>query len=159
MVEDFTRNQCPFYPYVLNSHSSEGTMFLSRENSFYETKFSSKEFQLQYNKSFKTINSMNQSCDSKLNQMLAKTSSNNVFNLIEECLNSIEEQSAITTNELYMKMSECLLDVLQITFNPPFDKEDYAKALNYQSILVEKMIKFVDVKLINESVNGREYYC
>lgn len=148
MAEDSTRyNQCSFLPFVLKSHSSEGTMYLSRENSFFETKFSSKEFKLQYNKSFKTIKSINQSCDNKLNQMLAKTNYNNVFNRVEEFLNSIEGQSDIVSNDSYMKTSECLLDILHITINPSFDKDDYVKALTFQSVLVDKMMKFVDMKL------------
>ena len=89
-MEESTRsNSGLFIPFFLKSHSSEGTLYISRENSFYDTKISSKEFQLQYNKSFTTFN---QCFDNKLTLMLNKTNYANTLNKIEAFLSQPDMQ-------------------------------------------------------------------
>ena len=46
-----------------------------------------------------------------------------------------------------MKLATLLFDVISFTSNPPFDKNDYLKALEYQYILIEKMINSVQHNL------------
>lgn len=116
---------------------------LSRENSFFDTKFTSNEFQLQYNKNFSSKNTI---YDSKFNQMITKTNNTNVLKKTEAVINSIENQK-IKTTDLYKKISDCLFDILFITSNPPNDKEDYLRALQFQQILIDLMIQFVNSKV------------
>ena len=83
--------------------------------------------------------------DSKFYQMITKTNTLNLLNKIENNLNS----SYIDNNsiESYMKLATLLFDVISFTSNPPFDKNDYIKALEYQCILIEKMINSVQHNL------------
>ena len=84
--------------------------------------------------------------DSKFNQMITKTNNTNVLKKTEAVINSIENQK-IKTTDSYKKISDCLFDILFITSNPPNDKEDYLRALQFQQILIDLMIQFVNSKV------------
>ena len=83
--------------------------------------------------------------DSKFYQMITKTNTLNLLHKVENYLNS----SYIDNNsiESYMNLATLLFDVISFTSNPPFDKNDYLKALEYQYILIEKMINSVQHNL------------
>ena len=83
--------------------------------------------------------------DSKFYQMISKTNSLNLLNKIENYLNSSYDDN--NSKESYMKLATLLFDVISFTSNPPFDKNDYLKALEYQCILIEKMINSVQHNL------------
>ena len=143
MIEDNIRsNSSIFIPFFLKSHSSDGTLYLSRENSFDDTKLSSQEFQLQYNQSFSNLNG---GIDNKLTQMLTKTNYSNLFNKIEALLN-LPEMKSVDTYQNYLKLSECFFEIVALSNNAQSDKEDYLKALNLQHMLIEKMIEYVKMK-------------
>lgn len=143
MIDDNLKSNSTFFFPFLSSKSNEGPLMLSRENSFFDTKFTSNEFQLQYNKNFSSKNTI---YDSKFNQMITKTNNTNVLKKTEAVINSIENQK-IKTTDLYKKISDCLFDILFITSNPPNDKEDYLRALQFQQILIDLMIQFVNSKV------------
>ena len=143
MIDDNLKSNSTFFFPFLSSTSNEGALMLSRENSFFDTKFTSNEFQLQYNKNFSSKKTI---YDSKFNQMITKTNNTNVLKKTEAVINSIENQK-IKTTDTYKKISDCLFDILFITSNPPNDKEDYLRALQFQQILIDLMIQFVNSKV------------
>ena len=106
MIDDNIKsNSTVFFPYFLKSHSSEGPLYISRENSFFDTKISSKEFQLQYNKSF---NNFNQCIDNKLSQMINKTNYTNILMKVETLLSQME---TIDNDENYMRLSDSFFEL------------------------------------------------
>ena len=138
--ENIKSNSTYFFPY-LSAKSND--LMLSRENSFFDTKFTSKEFQLEYNKSF---NNQNPMYDTKFTQMLTRTNNINVLMRTEKLICSLDNER-IQNNDCYKKLSECLFDILSITSNPSNEKEEYLKALQYQQKLINIMIMFIDSKL------------
>lgn len=146
MEENTGNNSGIFFPFFLKSHSSEGPMYISRENSFYDTKISSKEFQLQYNKSFTTSN---QCIDNKLTVMLNKTNYANTLKKIEAILSQPDMQTVPDTVG-YKKVSELLFELSSFVNNPPLDKEDQLRVLQLQNVLIDKMIQFVKTKVVIE---------
>ena len=146
-MEESTRSNSGFFiPFFLKSHSSEGTLYISRENSFYDTKISSKEFQLQYNKSFTTFN---QCIDNKLTLMLNKTNYTNTLNKIEAFLSQPDIQT-VPDIVGYKKISELFFELSSYVNNPPLDKEDYLRVLKLQNVIIDKMIQFVKTKVVTE---------
>ena len=142
MIDDnINSNSTVFFPYFLKSHSSEGPLYISRENSFFDTKISSKEFQLQYNKSF---NNFNQCIDNKLSQMINKTNYTNILMKVETLLSQME---TIDNDENYMRLSDSFFELTSVTSNPPNEREDYLRALNLQNMVLEKMIQYVQKKV------------
>ena len=141
MIEDNIKsNSSIFIPFFLKSHSSDGTLYLSRENSSYETKLSSQEFQLQFGQSFSNLNG---GVDNKLTQMLSKTNYSNLFNKIEAIL---QEMKSVDSYQNYLKLSECFFEIVALNNNSQSDREDYLKALKMQNVLIGKMIEFVKKK-------------
>ena len=141
MIEDNIKsNSSIFIPFFLKSHSSDGTLYLSRENSSYDTKLSSQEFQLQFGQSFSNLNG---GVDNKLTQMLSKTNYSNLFNKIESIL---QEMKSVDSYQNYLKLSECFFEIVALNNNSQSDREDYLKALKMQNVLIGKMIEFVKKK-------------
>ncbi len=141
MIEDNIKsNSSIFIPFFLKSHSSDGTLYLSRENSSYDTKLSSQEFQLQFGQSFSNLNG---GVDNKLTQMLSKTNYSNLFNKIEAIL---QKMKSVDSYQNYLKLSECFFEIVALSNNSQSDREDYLKALKMQNVLVGKMIEFVKKK-------------
>ena len=141
MIEDNIKNNSSiFIPFFLKSHSSDGTLYLSRENSSYDTKLSSQEFQLQFGQSFSNLNG---GVDNKLTQMLSKTNYSNLFNKIEAIL---QEMKSVDSYQNYLKLSECFFEIVALSNNSQSDREDYLKALKMQNVLIGKMIEFVKKK-------------
>ena len=140
--ENIKCNSTYFFPY-LSAKSND--LMLSRDNSFFDTKFTSKEFQLEYNKSFNNKNPM---YDTKFNQMLIKTNNINVLKRTEKLISSLDYK-IIQNNDCYKKLSDCLFDILSITSSPSNEKEDYLKALQYQQKSINIMIMFINSK-VNE---------
>ena len=141
MIEDNIKsNSSIFIPFFLKSHSSDGTLYLSRENSSYDTKLSSQEFQLQFGQSFLNLNG---GVDNKLTQMLSKTNYSNLFNKIEAIL---QEMKSVDSYQNYLKLSECFFEIVALSNNSQSDREDYLKALKMQNVLIGKMIEFVKKK-------------
>ena len=141
MIEDNIKsNSSIFIPFFLKSHSSDGTLYLSRENSSYDTKLSSQEFQLQFGQSFSNLNG---GVDNKLTQMLSKTNYSNLFNKIEAIL---QEMKSVDSYQNYVKLSECFFEIVALSNNSQSDREDYLKALKMQNVLIGKMIEFVKKK-------------
>ena len=141
MIEDNIKsNSSIFIPFFLKSHSSDGTLYLSRENSSYDTKLSSQEFQLQFGQSFSNLNG---GIDNKLTQMLSKTNYSNLFNKIEAIL---QEMKSVDSYQNYLKRSECFFEIVALSNNSQSDREDYLKALKMQNVLIGKMIEFVKKK-------------
>ena len=141
MIEDNIKsNSSIFIPFFLKSHSSDGTLYLSRENSSYDTKLSSQEFQLQFGQSFSNLNG---GVDNKLTQMLSKTNYSNLFNKIEAIL---QEMKSVDSYQNYLKLSDCFFEIVALSNNSQSDREDYLKALKMQNVLIGKMIEFVKKK-------------
>ena len=141
MIEDNIKsNSSIFIPFFLKSHSSDGTLYLSRENSSYDTKLSSQEFQVQFGQSFSNLNG---GVDNKLTQMLSKTNYSNLFNKIEAIL---QEMKSVDSYQNYLKLSECFFEIVALSNNSQSDREDYLKALKMQNVLIGKMIEFVKKK-------------
>ena len=141
MIEDNIKsNSSIFIPFFLKSHSSDGTLYLSRENSSYDTKLSSQEFQLQFGQSFSNLNG---GVDNKLTQMLSKTNYSNLFNKIEAIL---QKMKSVDSYQNYLKLSECFFEIVALSNNSQSDREDYLKALKMQNVLIGKMIEFVKKK-------------
>ena len=73
---------------------------------------------------------MNQlySIDTKFKKMLMKTIYTNILwrakNILKECENSIN-----ISNKIYFKLFISLYEVLDITNNPPKDKNDYSQSI------------------------------
>ena len=133
--ENIKSNSTYFFPYLFAK--SNDLMLVER------TKFTSKEFQLEYNKSFNNKNPM---YDTKFTQMLTRTNNINVLMRTEKLICSLDNEK-IQNNDCYKKLSECLFDILSITSNPSNEKEEYLKALQYQQKLINIMIMFIDSKL------------
>ena len=141
MIEDNIKsNSSIFIPFFLKSHPSDGTLYLSRENSSYDTKLSSQEFQLQFGQSFSNLNG---GVDNKLTQMLSKTNYSNLFNKIEAIL---QEMKSVDSYQNYLKLSECFFEIVALSNNSQSDREDYLKALKMQNVLIGKMIEFFKKK-------------
>mgnify|MGYP001774085685 CR=1 FL=1 len=141
MIEDNIKsNSSIFIPFFLKSHSSDGTLYLSRENSSYDTKLSSQEFQLQFGQSFSNLNG---GVDNKLTPLLSQTHYSNSFNKIAAIL---QEMKSVDSYQNYLKLSECFFEIVALNNNSQSDREDYLKALKMQNVLIGKMIEFVKKK-------------
>lgn len=137
------------FPLFHKSHSGEGPIFFSKDEhtntTFFDSKIQSKEFQIQYNKLFNTMNSF-RSINSNNSNTNINGNSDSRLKRVEEVLHSLDYKSKVT-NDIYIKLSECLFDMLQLTNTLPNDNSDYAKGLLYQSQLIDKMIAYIKPKL------------
>lgn len=124
MIDDSFRTDSIFPPLVsMNSNN----FMLSRDNSFFDTKFTSNEFRLQFNKNF----------DSMLDLSL-------VLRDADDIINSLDTEK-LRAKETYQKISNCLFDILAITSRKNINKEDYLRALQYQQKLIDIMIKYIHI--------------
>jgi hypothetical protein len=118
-----------------HNHKTNVSLYMESSNSFLNSVLPDQNFPI-------AIININ---DSKFYQMISKTNSLNLLNKIENYLNSSYADN--NSIESYMKLATLLFDVISFTSNPPFDKNDYLKALEYQYILIEKMINSVQHNL------------
>ena len=116
MIDDPFRNDS-FIPPLVSINSNN--FMLSRDDSFFDTKFTSTEFRLQFNKNF----------DNMLDFSL-------VIRNADDLINSLDSEK-LRAKETYQKISNCLFDILAITNRKNIGKEDSLRALQYQQKLID----------------------
>ena len=124
MIDDSFRNDS-FIPPLVSVNSNN--FMLSRDDSFFDTKFTSTEFRLQFNKNF----------DNMLDFSL-------VIRNADDLINSLDSEK-LRAKETYQKISNCLFDILAITNRKNIGKEDSLRALQYQQKLIDIMITFIHI--------------
>lgn len=139
MLEENVYSNQIFDSLTSYSQSYEPDICLNQKNSFYDTKISSNDFQLEYNKAF---NDYNQTTHDD-NTHDIEPSSNYLFGKVNQLLTSIQ---APITNETYIQLSEYLCELSHITDNQSSVCDtDYTKALMYKSAVVNKMMEYLEL--------------
>ena len=122
-------------PFFLKSYSSEGTLYLSREQGSLETHSSFQELP-----NFKALCSIDN--EKETHSKIKDDTYNNIVSLL-----SIAERN-IENHQCYSKLLECFYMVNEFTSNKFNNKEESLKALELQSIILEKMIECIKKEIV-----------
>ena len=136
MIDENIRNNAGvFLPFFLKSYSSDGTLYLSREQCSLET-----------HSSFQELLNSNTLCsidnEKEMHSKIKEDTYNNIVSLL-----SIAEMQ-IENHQCYSQLLECLFKVNELTNNKNNNKEESIKALELQSIILEKMIEWIKKEIV-----------
>ena len=133
--ENIRYNTGVFLPFFLKSYSSDGTLYLSREQGSLETHSSFQELP-----NIKTLCSIDK--EKETHSRIKDDTYNYIVSLLSMAERNIENQ------QCYSKLLECFYMVNKLTSNKKNNKEESIKALELQSIILEKMIECIKKEIV-----------
>lgn len=133
--ENIRYNTGVFLPFFLKSYSSDGTLYLSREQGSLETHSSFQELP-----NFKTLCSIDK--EKETHSRIKDDTYNYIVSLLSMAERNIENQ------QCYSKLLESFFMVNELTSNKKNNKEESIKALELQSIILEKMIECIKKEIV-----------
>lgn len=133
--ENVINNSGVFLPFFLKSYSIEGTLYLSRDHCSLETHSS---FQELFNSKSLCFIDREKETHSKKNS--------ETYNQIVALLTESEMEK--DNHFYYKKLLECFLKVNQLTDSKDNRKDESIKALELQSLILEKMIKCIKQEIV-----------